>query len=407
MINEVGPRRSDDAEQQRQLDRILAQAYFRLAYTANRFFDYDRAIQNYRILADSSRFARSTDEQIVGSRQDALINAARIFEYQQDYAHASEYYRRAAESLGNSPPDQRAAYYRIAEMAYRRRDWAGTIREMQAFMTRYRGDADAGELLVQAAWRIAEARLQMHQTREYRAALQDVVDTFSRSGQQPGSIAAEYAANARFLLADDQIEDFESWSISAGRPATLEAYVNSVRSQIQAGGTRASGIAAGYEPVLQYRRPTWTIAAYVRQGRTYEILARAILNTPFVMPDDLARRTRGASQEVRDEVRVQVEDRIRQLLDEQVRPVECLAIVRYALAARAARAGSLDNEYTRIAVDRLQAYGDERIAECIAAQQAQDASFTAYTPGEFQRARRGQTLPMEPGRASPELAPED
>ena len=60
---------------------------------------------------------------------------------------------------------------------------------------------------------------------------------------------------------------------------------------------------------------------------------------------------------------MQVEDRIHQALDQRVRPVECFAIARYALAARAARAGSIDNEFTRIAIDRLQAYGDERIAE--------------------------------------------
>jgi hypothetical protein len=159
--------------------------------------------------------------------------------------------------------------------------------------------------------------------------------------------------------------------------------------------------------VLEYGRPTWTIAAFVRQGRVYEILARAILQTPFVMPADLARRVRGASADVREEVRVQVEDRIRQTLDARVRPVECFAIARYALAARAARAGSLDNEYTRIAIDRLQAYGDERIAECIAAEQQRDPSFAAYQPGEFVRARAGRTLPMEPDIAAPSIAREE
>jgi len=46
---------------------------------------------------------------------------------------------------------------------------------------------------------------------------------------------------------------------------------------------------------------------------------------------------------VGDEIKVQVEDAIRQLLDAKVRPIECLAVARYALAARAARAGSIDN----------------------------------------------------------------
>jgi hypothetical protein len=69
----------------------------------------------------------------------------------------------------------------------------------------------------------------------------------------------------------------------------------------------------------------------------------------------------------------------------------------------------MDTEYSRFAIDRLQVYGEERIAECIEVVRTgdephgipADPTFEAYTPGEFERARRGETLPMEPGRASP------
>jgi hypothetical protein len=110
---------------------------------------------------------------------------------------------------------------------------------------------------------------------------------------------------------------------------------------------------------------------------------------------------------VRDEVRFQFEDQVHQVLDQQVRPIECYAVVRYALAARAAQRGNIDNEYSREAIDRLQAYGDERIAECITAQQQQDATLEAYRPGEFARARRGQYIEMVPDVSAPPLARED
>ncbi|AKF06441.1 tetratricopeptide repeat protein [Sandaracinus amylolyticus] len=407
VVDEVGPVRAQEPEQQQRLDSILATAYFRLAYTANRFFDYERAIESYRVLADSPRFASSTDPGIQETRTDALINAARILEYQQDYNRAADYYRRAAEAQGTPPDVARSARFRVAEMAFKRRDWNGTIREMRAFIDRYRGDAAAGELLVTAYWRIAQARQELRQTRDYRTALQDVVDAFSRAGQERGSIAAEYAAQARFTIVDENMAAFETFAINPGSPATLEAYVNSVARQIEEGSARANTLVTGYAPVLDYGRPTWTIAAFVRQGRVYEVLARAVLNTPFVMPADLQRRVRGASADVREEVRVQVQDRIQQTLDQRVRPIECFAIARYALAARAARAGSIDNEYTRLAADRLQAYGDERIAECIAAEQQRDPSFAAYTPGEFARARAGRTLPMTTDIAAPPLAREE
>ena len=165
-------------------------------------------------------------------------------------------------------------------------------------------------------------------------------------------------------------------------------------------------IADGYETVLPYRRPRWTIASYVRQGRAYEILARSILNTPIVLPLDLQRAFRQADEYEREEYQLDFEDKIRQVLDNQVRPVECFAVARYALAARAGRAGSFDTEYTRIAIDRLQAYGDERIGECIAEAQARDATFQGYTPGEFARSPRGKPLEMRPGIAPPAITKE-
>ena len=162
-----------------------------------------------------------------------------------------------------------------------------------------------------------------------------------------------------------------------------------------------------YEPVFPYRRPRWTIASYVRQGRAYEILARSILNTPIVLPLDLRKCLRQAGPDEREEYELDFEDKVRQVLDSQVRPVECFAVARYALAARAGRAGSFDDEYTRIAIDRLQAYGDERIAECIAEAQARDATFQGYVPGEFARSPRGKPLEIRPGIAPPAITQEN
>jgi hypothetical protein len=91
-------------------------------------------------------------------------------------------------------------------------------------------------------------------------------------------------------------------------------------------------------------------------------------------------------------------------MEPQIAPVECLAVVRYALAARAAHASTLDTPATRQAIDRLQAYGDDRIAQCITEQQARDSTFQAYQPGEFTRARAGQTASMPDDLGAPPLA---
>lgn len=395
-----GPRRT-------QLEGILATAYFRLAYTANRFFDYDRAIDNYRQIADSSTFAASQDPEMPERITDSLINAARILEYQQQYAEAATYYGRAADRL-REPADQRSARFRVAEMSFKRRDWTGAIREMQAFIDRYRGDRAASELLILAHQRIAQVReAQAARQTTINEALQEVVRAYDRFGGQPGTLGAEYAAESRFRLVDPALQDLEGLTVNPGRQRNTEAFVAELNRQIQEGSSRTQTTAQGYEPILAYRRPTWTIAALTRQGRAYEILARAVLNATIAMPTDLQSQIRRASQEVQDEVRATFEDRVRQVLDSQVRPIECYAVVRYALSARAARRGNIDNEYSREAIDRLQAYGEERIAECITQQQAQDATLGAYQPGEFARARRGQHTEMPTGVSAPPLASED
>jgi len=183
----------------------------------------------------------------------------------------------------------------------------------------------------------------------------------------------------------------------------MNAYVDDLTKQIAAGSKAATERNDAYNSVMGYKRPTWTIAAFVREGRVYEVLAKAVLSTPFVVPADMKKTMAKLPADSREDVRIQVEDKVRQVLDGQTRPIECLAVYRYALAARAAKIGSIDNEYTQQAISRLGAYGEERIAECIAEQQAKDNSVQAYQPGEFTRAPRGAVLPMPSGVSPPSL----
>ncbi|MGF1467784.1 MAG: tetratricopeptide repeat protein [Sandaracinaceae bacterium] len=400
VIEQVGPIRTEDPERQAQLDNILGTAYFRLAYTANRFFDYDQAVDMYRTIADSERFERSDDPAMPERITDSLINAARILEYQQQYSRAATYYRRAAEVL---PADEaRAARYRAAEMAFKEEDWNRAVSQMRSFIRQYEGDGGAAELVVTAYYRIAQARQRLRQNP--RNARRDVVNAFARTGAQPGSIAAEYAAESHFALADTEIEDFEDLRIAPGRQRTDTEFLEELNDQIQDGARRAEEIKNEYEPVLAYQRPAWTVAAYARQGRVYEVLARAVLDAQLEpLPTNLERALRPLPPFEQDELRFQFEEAIRAVIDQEVRPIECLALVRYALAARLALAASIDSEYSRQALDRLQAYGEERINECLTQPQFAEV-VTAPRPGEFVRARRGQLSELPAGLTPPPVA---
>ena len=406
IIDEVGPRKAEDEEEQKSLDAILANAHFKLAYTASRNFDFDRAVENYRVLADSKRFAQSSDPEVQTKRADGLVNSAILLERLQRYPEATRYYRRAYNTVDDAAT-KRNALYRIAEMAYRQKRYTQAINGMREFIKVYGSDGEAGDLVVQAHWRIAQSWKARGRLRDYRAALSGVTNAYARTGQPAGSLAAGYAAEARFILVDGKLDSFEKFQIKPGKPKTVDAYIKTITRQIGNGAKEAQSVADGYEPVFPYRRPRWTIASYVRQGRAYEVLARSILNTPIVVPGDLQRALRQAGPDEREEYRLDFEDKVRQVLDDQVRPIECFAVARYALAARASRAGSFDDDYTRLAIDRLQAYGDERIAECIAEAQARDATFQGYTAGEFARSPRGKPLEIRPGIAPPAITKGD
>ncbi|MBC7172405.1 MAG: tetratricopeptide repeat protein [Polyangiaceae bacterium] len=405
IVEEVGPRQGEDAEEQGRLDAIVANAYFRLAYNENRFLEFDRALESYRALADAPRFASSTDSRVQEKRRDALVNAALILERVQRYDEAIAYFRRVYDSVEDDEI-RRNALYRIAEINERRGRTADASRSYRELIDRYRRDPAAGDLVVQAYFRvsqmIARGSRAPREDRAYRDALADVLDAYRRSGQPAGSIAAEYAAQARFALEDD-IDAFERWTVDVGRPTSVAQYGERLARSIRDGSAWAQQLTRRYDPILEYRRPTWTIAAYVRQGRVFEILANAVLNAPFVLPQEIERQLRGLDAASREEVRLGVEDQVRQMLDDQARPLECVAIGRYALAVRAAVAGSLDDELTRFAVDRLQTYGEERITRCIEQVRASDNSMQPYQPGEFARAARGRHPELEAVHEPPPL----
>ncbi len=400
IITQVGPLQGKTPEEQDRLDRILANAHFRLAYNANRIFDFELALRHYRILSDSVRFKASKGKDIQEKREDALFNTAIALEWVQRYQEAAEYYRRVA-SVHRNPETRRTASFQAAEMDYKRGSWNTLMTSMQNFVRAYQNDKQSGELVVKAYWRVAQAQEKIRKLQAYRTSLAKVISTYNRLGQKSGSNAAKYAAQAAFILADEGSSQFEDFSIKANDPPTLDAYIKDIAAQIDTGLVSAKRFVEGYAAVPSYGRPTWTIAAFVRQGRIYEVLARAVLNTPFVVPADMEKQLRKLSVDQREEIRLQVEDRIRMLLDEKVRPIECRAVARYALGARAAKVGAMDNQYTQTAIDRLQAYGDERIAACIEQARQQDSSFAPYQSGEFTRAPRGKILPLPQGVVSP------
>lgn len=309
IINELGQQNDPDPTRQAFLDDVVSNAYFRLAFSSLHADDPDRALTAYRVLLDTPRFRDSHERNIAIRREDAMVNVAQILVYEGRYSEASTYYQRLAAQTHDAET-RRLADYNVAEMSYRQQDWRDAARGMQAFIDRYRRvtTPGAGDLLVQAEARIAEARRNLHDERGLARALADTVATYDRVSHAPGSPAAEFAANAAVALVDVDARGLAQLP-DARRAARLDALI------------------ARYDAVATYARPDATIAALVRIARLQE-----------ENPDPSAAAA-----------------------------AACLPIQRYVLALNTARAASVDGPDVRYAATRVASVGSEEVERCVPA----------------------------------------
>src|SRR5262249_40057122 len=155
---------------------------------ANQSFDFERALENYRVLAESPRFAAAKSAQIQDRRDDALINSAIISDRLQRYKSAQTLYSRVYREI-NDPDERRTALYRIAEMDFERGAWQDALGGMQNFIRAYDGDAKANDLTMLARWRIAQIHEEQRDSKAHERALQNLVDVFRAKHMTPGSLA--------------------------------------------------------------------------------------------------------------------------------------------------------------------------------------------------------------------------
>jgi TolA-binding protein len=334
-------------------------ARFRLAYNAYRFFEYEDAVSHFKVLAQGSK-----SEEI---RRDSILNTATILTNLQEYDKAAPYWRQYAEP--GVAPDSKVraeAAFRAAEMPYKSKNWVQAVRKLRGYMTEYRSMREAGPYRVRASYLVADVYKKQRQNREYFRALDGVIGEFQGSGEGPGSNAAEYAAEARFRIVDQDMDELQGIKIG-GKAKTIT-------KQIEDGARRVGELEKAYKTVTTYRRPEWTVAAHFRIGNAYEHLAKAMLDAD--LPTDTEQiLIGGLPAEVRRELRRIPAAQRRELLRDQtdtleqqwrddmikrVSGMEDRAIAEYELCARAAREGNIVNEYTRQANERLFAYRPEQ-----------------------------------------------
>ncbi len=176
---------------------------------------------------------------------------------------------------------------------------------------------------------------------------------------------ARSVATARLERATEDFASLEpSLVVEPGPQATVRSFVQAIRDQIHRNAERVREFEASLVDVRVHEE---RIPALVLVARAYDALARGIANAVLLpQPDDLQRRIRGAALP-QHQVQIQFEDQVRQVLSEQVHPVRCVAVARYAQALADAETLRVEHDSLRIARDRLRASADD-VEGCLSAE---------------------------------------
>ncbi len=328
----------DEYPQSQWVDKCL----FKQAYSANAFFEYEQALRSYRILADQKRFEKSE------YRPDAIMNTALILTNLQDYVKAVPYWKSYA-GVASDPAAAVEAAFNAADMHFRARSWNAAIDAYEAFIRNYRKAAGAGPFVVKAAYRIGLCYRNKKRIREEKKTWDRTIAYYNEIVKEPGSMSAEYAAESHFLLIEEDMKKFESFSISGSQ--------KDIDRKMTEGAEKVKELEGRYRDIQKYRRPVWSLAAEFRIGFLYEVLAKAILNIPPPPLDaELQKQLRLLPSEDRELVMMEYEDRFREAMEQHVAKMEERAQAEYVLAITMARQGNLSNEWSLLALERMNAY---------------------------------------------------
>jgi len=238
-------------------------ALFLMATSAEASYQYDRAIDNFLKLVDAY-----PDSQ---HRADALYNAAVALEGDQQYRRAAQAYERYAK-LFKDRPDASENFFRAGLMLERQKDWREVIAIYQRYMKAYRNDAASGERLVESQMKIAEAQESLGDHRKALQTYATVIKMFQSAKLPGGGRAAEAAAKAHFLTAEESLKGFEKITFAVA-PRLLEKTLKTKAETLKKLEDR-------YKATFGFKRVQWTLAAYFRLGYLYENFADVLVNSP-------------------------------------------------------------------------------------------------------------------------------
>ena len=307
-------------------------ALWRTAVNYQRSFEFNRAVNNYLILANSPRFVNDTN------RKESILRAAVILENDQNYSRAAQLFIRYAKAMG--PVKKGAVAFFRAGMIYKKMgDNKSMVKIFREFARTYGSVEDQAASVVEGLYLIASMADKRGDWRTARKYYQQTQSEFGRLGLAPASDAAEYAANAAFMLVERKMEGFKKVTIKGG--------ITTLKRQEAKMAKKAIALKAEYDKIWTYKRARWMLASMYRSGLIYDHFARTLDGAYRKAP--IPKKVKRLGDEAVDIYTEQLD----QLMRQQVDPIFEKAKSNYAACVQKAKELGVSNKYTEDALRKL------------------------------------------------------
>ncbi|MCB9704039.1 MAG: tetratricopeptide repeat protein [Myxococcales bacterium] len=294
-----------------------------------RFFEYDDAVKAYLMLAEDPRFGESEHRLL------ALKNAADLLESTQQYRKSSELFLRYA-GKAQDPAEQVDAAFRSAQVLRKTDDDKAVESAFLAFVGKYGKDAAQAEKVVEAHLRIGQARAAMGDRKGADKAYRECIATFAARSLQSASEAADYPAEAQFLLSEYTLAELLDFKLTSRGKALAK--------QALALFDRVVEASKSYDAVLPYRRIEWVLAAMYRRAYAFEVTAIKMREAP--VPRELKEYSE-AWFAYKDEI------------ETAAQKFEAMAVPLYEETVKRGREYGVESEWTAKARERINIYKPE------------------------------------------------
>lgn len=178
-----------------------------------------------------------------------------------------------------------SVFFGLGEIFEKQEDWKRVVNHNQEFLRTYR---DSGEinLLLAANTRIGNAYMAMKpsDTRKAQRAYKDAYDAFKKLSNEQltklDSKGRSAVAEARFKMGEEIFRELKATPLKVKPYANVKKFISEMTNKIKTKSEIAVRAREVFLEVINFKSPTWAIAALSRIGQIFEDLSDEIYNVP-------------------------------------------------------------------------------------------------------------------------------